>query len=226
MAQITILTPGLVGTIVLGFILLALLVVAWAFFLDANMLNTAKVQSTMLSILGAATFCEVCFSLSGLTRPWVIAVALAVNLWGWLDALLRFDVAHDVKSCFAAKQLLCLVVKTLSYAFGIVGLREHIGKFLMVLLINIWGLPVLYLMALPLHPTGKVGVDERDVDLMVRMWKVTTCRTERQRCFRSSKKLMHKALFAVSQCSPTAKFALCAASPAYRRAFSKGCRSV
>jgi len=227
MAQVAVLTFSHLAIGVIGLLVLALLVVAWAFFLDAHEHNTTKVRSTLLSILGVATLAELGFSLCGLTHQWVTVVALIVNIWGWLDALLRFHAAHDALSLFATKQLLLLVAKTLSYAFGIIGLRQHIGIFLTVLLMNIWGLPVLYLMAVPVHLAEQPGATyERDMDLIVRVWRTTTCKAERQQCLRSAKGVLHKGLFAVSQRSPMAKFALCSASPAYRRAFSKGCRSV
>lgn len=222
-----VLTFGLLGTAVLGFVILGLLVWAWGRFLDVYESNPATVRSTMLAILGTATACELGFSLHGLTQPWVSAVSLAANLWGGLDALLRFPASHDLESLFAVKQFLLLLTKTFSYAFGINDFRQHIGMFLLVLLINIWGLPVLYLMALPLDPAEQVAADERDdVDLVVRVWQLTTCRTERQRCLRSCRHWLHRRLFAVSERSPVARIALCAASPTYRRAFSKGCRSV
>merc|ERR1719359_479985 len=104
----------------------------------------------MLGILAAATACEMAFAVNDLTRTWVAVVSLIVNLWGGLDALLRFPAAHDLESFFAIKQFLLLVAKTFSYAFGINGFRQHIGTFLAILVLIIWGLPVLYLMALPL----------------------------------------------------------------------------
>ena len=50
-------------------------------------------------------------------------VSLFVNLWGGLDALLRFPAAHEIKSFFATKQFALLVTKSLSYAFGICDFR-------------------------------------------------------------------------------------------------------
>ena len=47
----------------------------------------------------------------------------------------------------------------------------------------IWGLPVLYLMALPLDPAEQVAADEEDdVDIVMGIWNLTTCQKERQRC--------------------------------------------
>lgn len=181
----------------------------------------------MLAILALATGFEIGLAAHGLTRQWVAVVSLVVNFWGGLDALLRFPAAHDAESVFAMKQLVLNVAKSLSYAFGIVGFREHIAMFLLVLLIDIWGLPVLYLLALPLDTAEQVAASDRDdVDLIVRVWQLATCLTEPQRYMRSCKKWFHRRLLAASESSPAAKAALCAASPMYRRAFSKDCRSV
>lgn len=230
MAQIEFITFSLLATAVCGLALLVLLVVAWAFYLEAHEHNTAGVRSMLLTILVAATLGELVFSLSGLTQPWVTAVMLIVNVWGWLDALLRLRAVHDAISLFTAKQLLLLVAKTLSYAFGIIGLRQHLGKFVMLVMMDIWGLPVLYLMALPIDPAERAGAasedKDEDVDLLVRLWRMATCKKERKRWCRSTKKLLHKGLFALSQRSAVAKVALCATSPTHRRAWSKGCRSI
>lgn len=222
-----VLTFGLLGTIALSFVILAIFIWLWGSFLDVHEHNPARVRLVMMGILTAATAGEMGLCAHGLTTTWVASMSLFVNLWGGLDALLRFPASHEFESFFSTKQFLLLVLKTFGYAFGINEFRQHIGAFLMVLLIVIWGLPVMYLMALPLDPAEQVAADERDdVDLVLRVWQLTTCQNERQRCLRGCKKWLHRRLFAATQRSPIAKIALCAASPHYRRAFSKGCRSV
>jgi len=217
----------LLGAIVLAFIVLGLIIWLWGSFLDIHEHNPARVRSAMMVILVLSTLAEMGFSQLGWTRQWVAMVSIAVNIWGGLDALLRFPAAHDFESFFAAKQVSLLLVKTFSYAFGIVDFRQHIGKFIVVLLIIIWGLPVLYLMALPLDPAEQVAADERDdVDLAVRIWQLACCQKERQRCLGTCKNWLHRRLFSASQSSPMARFALCAASTTYRRAYSKGRRNV
>lgn len=226
MSRLAALFINVSATSALGFVLLGLLIFAWASFLEVHGCNPTRVRSTMLSILAVAMSSELAFSISGLTQSWVAAVVLVVNIWGWLDALLRFPTIHGISSGFAAKQFLLLVIKTLSYAFGIVSLKQHLAKFLMMMLINIWGLPVLYLMALPFHPAQRVATDGRDVDLVVRLWHISTCRVERQKCARSCRTWLQKGLVMMSQRSPMIKLAVCAASPACRRNFSKGRRMV
>lgn len=227
MAGSDVFTFGLFGMIVLAFALLGVIVWAWGAFLDVHEHNPGRVRAVMVVILGVATICELGFTFCALTYPWVAVVSLLVNLWGGLDALLRFPAAHDIESFFAVKQFLLLLCKTFGYAFGINNFRMHVGKFLLVLLINIWGLPVLYLMALPLDPAEQVAADDRDdVDLIMRMWHIAIYKDERQRCMKTCRSWWHRRLFAISEKSPIAKIAICASSPAYRKKFSKGIRSI
>lgn len=217
------------ATIVFSVFILAFFIRLWGQFLDTHEHKLPRVRFAMLFILALATAFEIGLAANGLTRQWVVVVSLIVNFWGGLDALLRFPAEHDLDSFFAMKQFGLIVVKSLSYAFGITGFSAigHIGMFLVVLLIDIWGLSVLYLLALPLDTAEHVLANDRDdVDLIVRMWQLTTCLTERQRCMRSCEKWFHRRLLAASEGSPTATAALCAASPLYRRAFSKDRRSV
>jgi len=170
--------------------------------------------------MGLSTMCELGFSSYEWTHQWVGMIALAVNIWGGLDAVLRFPAVHSFESFFAAKQVALLLVRTLAYAVGIIDFRQHIGKFLVVFIILIWGLPVLYLMALP---EREVAADERDnVDLVVKIWRLTTCGVERQRCMTTCSSWVHRRLFSASKGSPIASIALCAASSTYRRAYSQG----
>jgi len=218
---------SILGAVLIGFVVLGTLIWTWGSFLDVYEHHPARVRSAMIAILAAASVVEVAFATYGLTRQWVATVALIVNLWGGLDALLRFPAAHDFESIFCGKQITLLLIKTFSYAFGIIGFRQHVGAFLMILLIVIWGAPVLYLMALPLDPAEQVVADERDdVDIVMRVWNLITCHTERQRCLSTCKKWFRRQVLSAAQTSPIAKIALCGASQSYRRAQSKGCRSV
>jgi len=218
---------SLLGGFAIGFILLGIIIRSWGSFLDVHEHNPARVRSAMLAILVLLTLCEMSFSTYGWTHQWVALVSLVVNLWGSFDACLRFPAAHGVESVFFWKQAGLLIVKTLSYAFGIVDFRQDMVKFLLVLLIIIWGLPVLYLIALPLDPAEQVAADERDdVDIAVKIWQLITCHQDRKRCLSTCKTSLNRRLFSVSQCSPIARVALCTASSSFGRAYSKGSFSV
>mmetsp|Transcript_156914 Transcript_156914/g.273132 ORF Transcript_156914/g.273132 Transcript_156914/m.273132 type:complete len:228 (+) Transcript_156914:136-819(+) len=220
-AQSVVSTNVVLGTIgsLAGF---GFIVWAWDSFLDRHEHNPGRVRAAMLAALLLATVIELGVSFCAFTHPWVAFVALLVNSWGSLDAVLRFPAAHDIESFFSVKQFLLLLLKTFGYAFGLNGFRHHVGKFLLILMFDIWGMPVLYLMALPLNPADQVMPDERDdVDLVVRVWLLTVSRNERLRCLNSCRCWWYRRLVEASQSSSLAKFAICAASPTYRRAFHK-----
>lgn len=215
-----------IGLILLGTILRTILRL-WGSFLDSHEHNPAMIRFVMVAILVLLTLCEMSFSAFGWTHQWVVWVSLVVNIWGSFDACLRFPVAHDLESAFFWKQSVLLSVKSLSYAFGIVHYGQGMWKFLLVLLIIIWGLPVLYLIALPLDPADQVPADDRhDVDVAVKTWRLITCHQDRQRALSTCKTLLTRSLFSFSQCSPTARVVLCAASSSCTRAHSKGRLSV
>eukprot|EP00931_Biecheleriopsis_adriatica_P044579 TRINITY_DN25512_c0_g1_i2.p1 TRINITY_DN25512_c0_g1~~TRINITY_DN25512_c0_g1_i2.p1 ORF type:complete len:181 (-),score=25.73 TRINITY_DN25512_c0_g1_i2:60-602(-) len=180
----------------------------------------------MFLMLSAVTASEVCLCSCGIVSSKTTALAFLANLWGGLDALLRFPAAHDFESCFTAKQMLLLALKTMSYSCGFISFRQHIGKFIAHLLLNVWGLPVLYLMALPLDPCQQVGDEEFDTDLAVRVWKLAVNCKERRRCLDTCRWWVNRKLVAVSESSHFARYAICAASPQYRRVLNKQGRSV
>lgn len=215
------------GTIFVSFIVLAFIIYMWGKFLDKHEHDPERVRSMMFLILTFVTLVEMSLSSQGITHPWVAYLSVVTNLWGGLDALLRYPAAHSLESLFTAKQLLLLTAKTIGYAFGMKVFRLHAGVFFVELLLNIWGLMVLYLMALPLNEKEQVVRDsDQDVDLVVRVWKLATVSHERRRCAVKCRTWWYRSLTAASEFSPVARVAICAASPEYRRTFKRGGRSV
>lgn len=169
--------------------------------------------------LGFATQCSAVSGLAG--------CCLLVNVWGPLDALMRFPKAHEIESLFTLKQFLLLALKTLTLAFGIDAITDHLGLLLIVLLLNIAGLPVLYSMALPLDPAERVLKDDAyDVDLAWRLWKVLRCPGERRRCAAWCRTWWHRSLKLASERSTVLRVALCAANPDYGRIYKRTGRCV
>jgi len=224
---VNIVSLPLVGVVVLLFVLLATLVWAWGGFLDRHEHDPARVRAAMFIILSLATVAELALCASGVTHSVVAWVSVIVNVWGGMDALLRFPAAHSLESFFSLKQFFLLVVKTFAYAFGMVTFRKNLATFLAVLLINIWGMPVLYSMALPMDPAEQVVKDDSyDVDLAVRVWQLASCSYERRQCMVSCKGWWYQSLTLASESSSLARLAICAASPEHRRALKKLGRSV
>lgn len=218
---------SLFGVLVLSFLVLGVMIWLWGGFLDVHEHNPARVRHAMMFILGLATVMECTFSLKELTLPWVAVVSLFVNFWGGLDALLRFPVAHDLESGFVFKQLFLVTAKTLGYALGMNGFRQHASSFFLILVIIIWGLPVLFLMAMPLDPREQVlADDECNVDILVKLWRLSSCQHARHRYRQGCRAWLHSSLSHASQKSPMAQMVLPAASPAYKKAFRDGRRCV
>jgi len=225
MAHQYFLTLSVAVTIIVVFILLGILVWAWGLFLDKYEHDPGRVRAVMFLVLSVITATEIGFAMDGFILPWVAWVSVAVNLWGPLDALLRYPAAHELESFFAVKQFALLVGKTFAFAFGVISLKTNIIKFMVEL--NIWGLPVIYLMALPLDPAEQLLKDDSyDVDLAVRVWQLAMCSRERRVCIATCRTWWHKNLVAASECSQLARFAICAASPEYRRTFKAKGRCV
>jgi len=213
--------------VLVAIVTLALLIWAWDTFLDRHDHSPIRIQRIMIAILALVTFAELQLVYANKTRLWVFWASLIVNCWGGLDALLRFPVAHDLESFFTLKQLVLLLAKTLAYVFGMVSLRDHVATFMAVLFLDIWGLPVLYAMALPMDPIDQVRADESDdVDLAIRVWQLAMSSTERQRYLASCRSWMYRGLTAVSEHSSLARMAVCAASPAHRRMLRRRGREV
>lgn len=218
---------SVLAMVILMFLALGLIIWSWGCFLDKYEHDPGRVRATMFLVLVLSTCVDLGLASWGVTFSWVASVSLLVNCWGGLDALLRYPAAHDLESFFCVKQFFLLSLKTLVYVIGIVSFRQHISIFLAVLLVNIWGMPVLYLMALPMDPAEQVIKDDTyDVDLAVRVWYLAVCKAERSLCIQTCRGWWYKRLAAASECSSLARLAICAASPEHRRIFKKMGRSV
>lgn len=226
MAHEHILTWTLLASIVLSISVFAVLVWLWGSFLDRQEHDPGRVRAVMSIILTITTMSEFCLAAYGAVTPKAFVLALLVNLWGGMDAVLRFPASKDLESWFSAKQFALLILKTVGFGYGFVSLRQNMGIFIAILLLNIWGLPVFYLMALPLDPREQVADDEYDVDLALRVWQLAMCSKERRRCIHTCQCWMNRKLVAASEQSSLARMAICAASPQYRRAFSKKGRNI
>eukprot|EP00441_Pelagodinium_beii_P046704 CAMPEP_0197620796 /NCGR_PEP_ID=MMETSP1338-20131121/1540_1 /TAXON_ID=43686 ORGANISM="Pelagodinium beii, Strain RCC1491" /NCGR_SAMPLE_ID=MMETSP1338 /ASSEMBLY_ACC=CAM_ASM_000754 /LENGTH=254 /DNA_ID=CAMNT_0043190071 /DNA_START=79 /DNA_END=844 /DNA_ORIENTATION=- len=168
------LTWSLLASVVLTVIVFCVIVWLWGAYLEEHEHDPGRVRAVMVIILAIVTAMEMGLAAYGLVRPRTAVISLLVNLWGGMDALLRFPASHDLESWFSVKQIILLSIKTMGYAWGFLSFRQNLGKFIGLLLLNIWGLPVLYLMALPLDPLEQVADDEYNVDLAYRVLQLVT----------------------------------------------------
>merc|ERR1740121_2167807 len=115
----------------------------------------------------------------------------------------------------------------MAYTFGMVAFEQDIAIYMSTLILSVLGLPILYLMAIPMDPAEQVALDEAyDIDVVRRLWQFASCSLERRRCMVSCRGWWYKKLNTASECSVLAKIAICAASPEHRRVLRKVGRCV
>jgi len=205
----------------------AMIVWLWGVILDRHEHDPGRVKGFMLLGLIAATSLEMSLSSRGITQPAVLAVALVANFWGGCDAVLRFPAAHRLESFFGKKQVLLMAAKTCAYFLGLVRFGSSFNLFLSLLLTNIWGLPFLYLMALPMDPKEQVLDSDADIDVMVKVWRLAVRSEERRQCLASCAMWWRRTLMTFSeQQSPLALLVLSATSAGQRRRLRKRGRCV
>jgi hypothetical protein len=78
----------------------------------------------------------------------MVAIVL-VDLLGYLDALVRLPVVPSFDSVYGIRLLASVAVKTVAYSVGFVDIHKHTLLFLSALFMNVWLLPVLYLLVVP-----------------------------------------------------------------------------
>lgn len=229
-AYVYIFSFSLLFTIICLLIGLCAVTWAWGSFLDNNEHNPGRVRARMFLVLLCVALSEIGLALCGVLFPRTALVSTLVNVWGPLDAVLRFPAAHDLESFFFTKQLSLTLLKTFAIMFGMTSFRMHIAKGLVLLLFDTWGLPVLYLMALPLDVKEQVAKDERDVDLVVRLWRLVFHGVERRRCIALCQKWWYRHLKWAGEDSKLApwakKIAICHATPEHKRLLQKQGRAV
>lgn len=100
--------------------------------------------------------------MSGFVRVSAFLVVLAVDTAGYLDAIVRFPAVPTAESFFCVKLLLSVVLKTVSYCLGFVDIHRNTHLFLASLFINVWLLPVLYVLVIPYGDSSPFR-DDKDV---------------------------------------------------------------
>jgi hypothetical protein len=121
----------------------------------------------------------------GYTRSFVLPLVTFINVYGYCDAVLRFPSIPRLDSFFAAKLLICLIAKTVVYATGFIHIHEWALSFLSGLLVNVWLLPVLYVMALPLGDTSPF---RKDRDMLISILVLLADKRERSDILNSVKR--------------------------------------
>merc|ERR1712087_477047 len=95
-----------------------------------------ELRALMLVILSAGSTLEFALCCTGHLHWWVACLGLLVNLWGPLDAILRFPILHDLESIFTVKQLVCCCVKFVISVVAFKNVLSGFHLFLLVVLVN------------------------------------------------------------------------------------------
>jgi hypothetical protein len=104
---------------------------------------------------------------------WMGYILLFTNVWGQLDAVLRFPLLHDIDSLFLVKNSLVLIVKVLWFTCAFV--QSDVKYPLWYLVFFLWQLVlyVVYVVLLPLDDSdldqrlAVAGVGVEDVDICI-----------------------------------------------------------
>ncbi|CAE8606086.1 unnamed protein product [Polarella glacialis] len=105
--------------------------------------------------------------------PWSILVLVLTNGWGWLDAVVRYPIIHDIDSLFTLKNLLLILLKILWLILIFMRNKENPVMFVVGSMLAIV-VPMFYAMFLPLDETEKaynlIKSAYSDDDIGLRLW--------------------------------------------------------
>eukprot|EP00928_Gymnodinium_smaydae_P019598 TRINITY_DN17529_c0_g1_i2.p1 TRINITY_DN17529_c0_g1~~TRINITY_DN17529_c0_g1_i2.p1 ORF type:complete len:230 (+),score=22.98 TRINITY_DN17529_c0_g1_i2:63-752(+) len=223
-----ILTFNLLASLVGSLGALCLVVVSWAAFLDRHEHQRMDIVRVFLgTFLSIAAVVEVWFCATGIVDTWALFLLLVADVWGGMDALIRFPAAHGIASAFTVKQIALSFLKVGALLCGCFGIRAHICQITALLLLDVIGLPLLYIMAQPMDPSFQVVKREEDIDLLVRAWRLAIRPKERRRCLAQIRARCRCGFLVAAERFTLARRAIVAISPACGVALQrKGKRSV
>lgn len=154
---------------------------------------------------------------------WSFLALLFCNLWGHLDAFLRFPIVHDLDSLFALKQLFLLLLKVASYLLGYKKLAQNLAWAVLALLINVCTLPIIWLTALPIGDINSYHQkhDVVDQDLAWRIWRFARVSSDRALCVAHFKASCRRALATLAEQCPPLKPLVLRLDPQMQRVLRK-----
>ena len=102
---------------------------------------------------------------------------MIVNVWGYLDAVLRFPSVPQLESFFCLKPIIGVILKTVAYSIGFIDIHKWALLFLSALFLNVWLLPILYVLVIPYGDSSPFRTDR---DLLVQLLLVVVDSKERE----------------------------------------------
>jgi len=175
-----------------------LLLLAWSAYLERYEPFPEKVRRYLCVAVLALTFAESYLVWTDSIHPWFAFSIVFVNIWGYLDAVMRFPVVHDIESFFVVKNVILMAGKVGMLAFGFKKLAfiNNTCVMLFFMVMNLIGIPSLYLVALPLDEDAVeqriAAHDVDDCDLASKAFNFVTSGVHRQESYDNLKKRMPK----------------------------------
>eukprot|EP00405_Crypthecodinium_cohnii_P043255 CAMPEP_0206569554 /NCGR_PEP_ID=MMETSP0325_2-20121206/26508_1 /ASSEMBLY_ACC=CAM_ASM_000347 /TAXON_ID=2866 /ORGANISM="Crypthecodinium cohnii, Strain Seligo" /LENGTH=298 /DNA_ID=CAMNT_0054073167 /DNA_START=23 /DNA_END=916 /DNA_ORIENTATION=- len=191
--------------------------IGWCLYLECS----PMIWKTRL-VMGVILFISTCVELGCCSyevfKWWMAPILLFLNLWGPFDAVLRFPSLHGFDSLFSLKQFFLIILKVIAYILGLHSFVSSKVIFFSLLMFNIVGLPLMYVLALPLDEAtpdqGLASKNVTDVDIAYRIFKFTVDAKERRESMIVCKSRARHVVSGVARCCP--KFlqsALCRVDP-------------
>lgn len=227
MTQLHIVTLPFATMVVGACLLLFCVLLSWDLYLNLHEHDPDQIRRVMGLALVLVMAADTALALHGVTKLWMGWLTVALDLWGGLDAVLRYPACHHLTSFFSLKQFACLAIKSCVYPIGMASFRRDASTVFVIVLFTICSLPLLYLMALPMDRNEQcLNDDTYDIDLARRVWHMAVRPVERRQSIAICRTWWNRHLVDATESSPFVRVAICAASPAYRRTFKRAGRSV
>ncbi|CAJ1342736.1 unnamed protein product [Effrenium voratum] len=165
---------------------------------------------------------------------WLLSVLVMTNVWGWLDAVLRYPVLHDVDSFFVIKQLGVILLK-MSWLITVFSQKKLSASGFVASAMLTIVLPMFYCMLLPLDENQQVyniiKSSCNNEDLFKRVWRFFLHpRQKSKECVRVLSKnhylALKRGLEEIAERSPCVAEKLGEISPKSRAMLRKPGRSV
>jgi len=215
-------TFGLLGLVGLVILCCVAGLWGWVTVLERYEHDPGHIRALLCLLLAVGTAFDTGLYCNGMTSSAVLCMCMFANLWGGLDAVLRFPAVHKLESFFALKQLALLLGKTLAYIIGMASLKQHLVLLLVAIFVNTWGLMLLYFMAHPMDIAEQVVKhDDSDVDLAVRLWQFASNQHEREHCLITWRRWWHRRVSSASKGSSLARLYVRLADPHFYQTFYK-----
>eukprot|EP00931_Biecheleriopsis_adriatica_P013303 TRINITY_DN114665_c0_g1_i1.p1 TRINITY_DN114665_c0_g1~~TRINITY_DN114665_c0_g1_i1.p1 ORF type:complete len:232 (-),score=27.94 TRINITY_DN114665_c0_g1_i1:56-724(-) len=193
----------------------------WPEFVDTR--DPPSIRSWLYAMVLLLTIEELCAYANDVVSGRALIAILLCNVWGHLDAFLRFPVVHDLDSFFGLKQVCLLLLKLVGYIFGFRDIGRYVGWFVLALLVNVLTLPILWLTALPIGDVSSYHQkhDVVDMDVLMRIWRFVTVPSERTVAATRLKASARKGVVALVQVAPFLKPLAVRCDPALTRILRK-----